>query len=207
MLAEAVINRMGRIIDKGVMYALFYYPDIDLNNKSSAVNAAIKLAPYINGVDISADYDSENESYRLKIIRMHHGNKQVSYLDQEFLHSGDFIHIKESAKILEGLLGPKAYVMRGEKTNPVKEFRHALDWLLLEVEKDFSTQRYKGLGEMNPKQLWETTMNPKNRRLLRAQIEDGVAADDIFSTLMGDVVEPRRAFIENNALRVRNLDI
>tara|TARA_Y100001936_G_scaffold253810_1_gene321271 strand:- start:5788 stop:8214 length:2427 start_codon:yes stop_codon:yes gene_type:complete len=207
LLAEAVINRMGRIIDKGVMYALFYYPDIDLNNKSSAVNAAIKLAPYINGVDISADYDSENESYRLKIIRMHHGNKQVSYLDQEFLHSGDFIHIKESAKILEGLLGPKAYVMRGEKTNPVKEFRHALDWLLLEVEKDFSTQRYKGLGEMNPKQLWETTMNPKNRRLLRAQIEDGVAADDIFSTLMGDVVEPRRAFIENNALRVRNLDI
>tara|TARA_B100000686_G_scaffold354316_1_gene463916 strand:+ start:2067 stop:4487 length:2421 start_codon:yes stop_codon:yes gene_type:complete len=207
LLAEAVIDRMSRLIDRESMYALFYYPDIDLSSKSSALKAAIELAPYVNEVDISSEYDSENEGYRLKITRMYHGNKQVSYLDQEFLHSGDFIHIRKAAKILEGLLGPKAYVKRGEQTYFVEEFRQALDWLLLEVGKDFSTQRYKGLGEMNPKQLWETTMNPKNRRLLRAQIEDGVAADDIFSTLMGDVVEPRRLFIENNALRVRNLDI
>jgi len=207
LLAEAVIDRMSRLIDSEVMHALFYHPEIDLSSETSATKGAAKLAARVSEVEIVPEYDSENEGYRLKITRMYHGNKQVSYLDQEFLQSGDFIHIKEAAKILEGLLGPKAYVKRGEKTHLVKEFKQALDWLLLEVGKDFSTQRYKGLGEMNPNQLWETTMDPKNRRLLRAQIEDGVAADDIFSTLMGDVVEPRRAFIENNALRVRNLDV
>ena len=207
LLAEAVIDRMSRLIDSEVMHALFYHPEIDLSGKESAATAATKLAARVNEVEIIPDYDSENENYRLKIIRMHHGNKQVSYLDQEFLNSGDFFHIKEASKLLEGLLGPKAYVRRGEQTHLVKEFKQALDWLLLEVGKDFSTQRYKGLGEMNPGQLWETTMDPKNRILLRAMIEDGVAADDIFSTLMGDVVEPRRAFIENNALRVQNLDV
>ena len=207
LLAEAVIDRMSRLIDSEVMHALFYHPEIDLSSEGSATTGAAKLAARVNEVEIIPDYDSENENYRLKIIRMHHGNKQVSYLDQEFLNSGDFFHIKEASKLLEGLLGPKAYVKRGEQTHPVKEFKQALDWLLLEVGKDFSTQRYKGLGEMNPGQLWETTMDPKNRILLRAMIEDGVAADNIFSTLMGDVVEPRRAFIENNALRVRNLDV
>ena len=207
LLAEAVIDRMSRLIDSEVMHALFYHPEIDLSSEDSATTGAAKLAARVNEVEIIPDYDSENENYRLKITRMHHGNKQVSYLDQEFLHSGDFFHIKEASKLLEGLLGPKAYVKRGEQTHLVKEFKQALDWLLLEVGKDFSTQRYKGLGEMNPSQLWETTMDPKNRILLRAMIEDGYAADAIFSTLMGDVVEPRRAFIENNALRVRNLDV
>ena len=207
LLAEAVIDRMSRLIDSEVMHALFYHPEIDLSSEDSATTGAAKLAARVSEVEIIPDYDSENENYRLKITRMHHGNKQVSYLDQEFLHSGDFFHIKEASKLLEGLLGPKAYVKRGEQTHLVKEFKQALDWLLLEVGKDFSTQRYKGLGEMNPGQLWETTMDPKNRILLRAMIEDGYAADAIFSTLMGDVVEPRRAFIENNALRVRNLDV
>ena len=207
LLAEAVIDRMSRLIDSEVMHALFYHPEIDLSSEKSAATGAAKLAARVNEVEIIPDYDSETENYRLKITRMHHGNKQVSYLDQEFLNSGDFFHIKEASKLLEGLLGPKAYVRRGEQTHLVTEFKQALDWLLLEVGKDFSTQRYKGLGEMNPGQLWETTMDPKNRILLRAMIEDGVAADDIFSTLMGDVVEPRRAFIENNALRVQNLDV
>ena len=207
LLAETVIDRMSMLIDSEVMHALLRHPEIDLSSEASAKKGAAKLAALVSEVEIVPEYDSENESHRLKITRMHHGNKRISYLDQEFLHSGDFTHIKEAAKILEGLLGPKAYIKRGEKTRLVKEFKQALDWLLLEVEKDFSTQRYKGLGEMNPNQLWETTMDPKNRRLLRARIEDGLEADVLFSTLMGDVVEPRRAFIENNALRVRNLDV
>ncbi len=207
LLAEAVIDRMSRLIDSEVMHALFRHPDIDLSNEISAAKEAAKLASYVDEVKIVPEYDSENECHRLKITRMHHGNKRVSYLDQDFLHSGDFLHIKEVAQVLDGLLGPSAYVKRGEQKQFVSEFKQALDWLLREVEKEFSTQRYKGLGEMNPIQLWETTMNPKNRRLLRAQIEDSITADEIFTTLMGDAVEPRRAFIENNALRVRNLDV
>lgn len=208
LLAEAVIDRMSSLVDSAVMYALLSHPEIDLSSKASAAKGAAKLIKLVDDkIEIVPEYDSEHESYCLKITRMHHGNERITYLDQEFLHSGDYIHIKEAAEVLEGLLGAEAYVKRGEQKHFVKEFKQALDWLLLEVEKDFSTQRYKGLGEMNPTQLWDTTMNPKNRRLLKAQIEDGVAASELFSTLMGDMVEPRRAFIENNALRVRNLDV
>ena len=124
----------------------------------------------------------------------------------QLLH-GELRQINEIAAQLHGLLQPGATVARGGKTQAVSSFRQAQEWLLEEAKKGRMIQRFKGLGEMNPEQLWDTTVNPETRRLLKVRIEDAVAADQIFSTLMGDVVEPRREFIEENALRVGNLDV
>lgn len=207
LLSEAVIERMSRLVDSEVMYALFKQPNIDLSSKESASESAMKLSSLLHDVAIVAEYDDVFEQFRLKVTRVHHGNVQISYLNQDFLQSGDFQQIKKTAQVLDGLIGEQAFVKRGEETKPIKEFKEALDWLLEEAKKRVDIQRYKGLGEMNPEQLWETTMDPNNRRLLRAQIEDSILTDEIFTTLMGDVVEPRREFIEKNALRVTNLDV
>jgi DNA gyrase subunit B len=207
LLAEAVIERMSCLIDSEVMHALLRNPAVDLSGEARAAESAARLAAQVKGVSVTPEYDVAKEAFRLKISRMHHGNARASYLDQDFLESGDYEQIRQTAQVLDGLMGPSAYIRRGEQKQAVSDFKPALDWLLQEVKKGIGTQRYKGLGEMNPAQLWETTMDPKSRRLLRAQIEDSIAADEIFTTLMGDVVEPRRAFIENNALGVRNLDV
>ncbi|SNX60550.1 DNA gyrase subunit B [Nitrosomonas ureae] len=207
ILAEAVIERMSQMIDSNVMHALLRQPDIDLHNEQTAIDSAARLAARIKDVEIAAEYDDVHERYRLKIMRMSHGNVLTSYLDNDFVESGDYVQIQKTAQVFEGLLDQGAYIRRGERKQAINEFKHALEWLLEEAKKGLNVQRYKGLGEMNPSQLWETTMDPENRRLLRAQIEDSILTDEIFTTLMGDMVEPRRAFIEKNALRATNIDI
>src|SRR5439155_11744040 len=119
----------------------------------------------------------------------------------------DYQQLVNTANTFKGLIGAGAVIKRGERSMAVTDFKSAMKWLLADAERNISKQRYKGLGEMNPGQLWETTMDPTVRRLLRVQIEDAISSEEIFSTLMGELVDPRRAFIESNALGVRNLDV
>jgi len=208
-LAEAVIDRMSRMIDPAVLQALLVNPKVDLQNEKAAVQSARNLNAALSEQDIVVEskFEEKRERYLLLITRTQHGNLHHTALDEDFLHSGDYEQIKKTAEVLQGLLNDGAYVKRGDHKHPTRDVKDALNWLLDEVKKGLGIQRYKGLGEMNPGQLWETTMDPKVRRLLRAQIEDAISADEIFTTLMGDLVEPRRAFIETNALGVRNLDV
>jgi DNA gyrase subunit B len=209
LLAEAVIERVARWIDRDVLQALLRGVQVDLSRRDLAEASVEALAAALpgNGVHVSTHFDPKTERYQVRIERTRHGNVRVTAIDSEFVHSGDYAQIRSTAEMLRGLVGVGAYVQRGERKNPVRDFGEAMKWLLAEVQKSMSLQRYKGLGEMNPAQLWETTMDPASRRLLRVQIEDGIAADEIFTKLMGDEVEPRRAFIESNALGVRNLDV
>jgi len=209
ILAEAVIERLGKRIDPVVLSALLRDPQISLDNAEAADHSAQQLMQLCRapGLVIERSYDSKNETQVLAIKRMQHGNLRVGYLDRDFLGSGDYAQIVQTSHVLQGLISQGAFIKRGEHEHRVADFKEALDWLLEEVKKGVAIQRYKGLGEMNPEQLWETTMDPASRRLLRTQIEDAITADEIFTTLMGDMVEPRRAFIESNALGVRNLDV
>jgi DNA gyrase subunit B len=131
----------------------------------------------------------------------------VTYVTQHFFDSQNYSTLCKTANLLDQFIQEGASVCKGDIEQPVADFGVALDWLLAEAKRGVSIQRYKGLGEMNAVQLWETTMDPSVRRLLKVKIEDVIAADDVFTTLMGDNVEPRRAFIEHNALFVDNIDI
>ena len=208
-LAEAVIERLSRLIDAAALQALLANPEIDLSTEKSTAQSAkrLKAALAAEDVEVEPKYDEKSEKHLLVVKRTQHGNLHQSAIDDDFVHSGDYEQIKKTAQVLQGLLGEGAYVKRGEQKHAIRDVKDALAWLLDEVKKGLAIQRYKGLGEMNPEQLWETTMDPGARLLLRAQIEDAISADEIFTTLMGDLVEPRRAFIETNALGVRNLDV
>ncbi|THB65622.1 MAG: DNA topoisomerase (ATP-hydrolyzing) subunit B [Gammaproteobacteria bacterium] len=149
----------------------------------------------------------DGKDFKAFIIKRTHGMKSVFSVSPDFFATSEYISMNTLGEELDGLIGNGAYIRKGENKMEITRFQEALEWMMKDAQKGQQIQRYKGLGEMNPDQLWETTMEPNNRRLLKVKIEDVIASDDVFSTLMGDQVEPRREFIEKNALSVTNIDV
>jgi len=161
----------------------------------------------VHRYQLSVRRNEEGAPMRVDVARSEHGVTAEKHLQREFFESAEYARIAELGTTLSDFIGVGASVTRGSERHEVSAFPEAMSWLLEQARKGQTIQRYKGLGEMNPGQLWETTINPEVRRLLQVRVEDAVAADDIFTTLMGDAVEPRREFIEKNALYVTNLDV
>jgi DNA gyrase subunit B len=213
LLADSVVQRLSNVIDRGALEALMNGVALELDDAGAAAATAQRLGAALGNhtVEVAAEYDASLDKHRLAIRRRQHGNIKASVIDADFAHGADYAALAGAANTFRDLIGAGARVARGSgdkaKEAPVADFRAAMDWLLAQAEASLGKQRYKGLGEMNPEQLWETTMDPAVRRLLKVQIDDAIGADHIFTTLMGDEVEPRRQFIESNALAAGNIDV
>jgi DNA gyrase subunit B len=211
--ANAIIMRLTRAVDAAALSAIMTGVTLQLDTMAEAEQSAQTMEKAINdpAVQVIVRSDELSDKHMLRIQRMYHGNVKVSVIDADFVHGPDYAVLAAAAATFKGLIGPGASVRRGTgekvKESAIVDFHQAMNWLREEAERGVSKQRYKGLGEMNPSQLWETTMDPTVRRLLKVQIDDAIAADQIFTTLMGDDVEPRRAFIELNALQAGNIDV
>jgi DNA gyrase subunit B len=211
VLASNVIARLSNWMDIEALRAISDGLTLPMDDATQAAASADALKAALHDAEVSADYDQRTDKHYLRISRRHHGNIKSSVITQDFVHGGDYEALTQAGITFKGLLEADASVKRGEgekqKEMKVTDFRAAMAWLLGQAEASVGRQRYKGLGEMNPAQLWETTMDPTVRRLLRVQIEDAIEADKVFTMLMGDEVEPRREFIESNALRAANIDV
>lgn len=215
---KQVIARLSRRYDRNLLDALLFeslpateepqlipatafaaWIDAAMSSLNQASTGARTYSALLNKVDDSA--------WTIEVKRRQHGLDHVIRLDREFFLMPETKMLLKANRELDGLLGEGAYIMRSERKLMVSRFDQVVNWLMQEANRGLQISRYKGLGEMNPDQLWETTLNPESRRLMQVRIEDVVAADEVFTTLMGDQVEPRRDFIEKNALSVSNLDI
>jgi DNA gyrase subunit B len=210
LVANAVIERLSNWMDVDAVRAIGSGLTLDLDTAPSAEASAVALQGALKDAQVSAEFDARSDKHLLRISRRHHGNVKSSVITRDFVHGADYAALAGAGTSFLGLLGADAVVRRGEgekmKETKVGDFRAAMAWLMGQAESAVGRQRYKGLGEMNPEQLWETTMDPTVRRLLRVQIDDAIEADRVFTMLMGDEVEPRREFIESNALRAANID-
>jgi DNA gyrase subunit B len=217
---QAVVDRLSRTMDEDALRAIAAGIPLNLDTEAAAQESAERLRVALKesldslalAPEVIVQKEDRTERFRLLLSRRIHGNLKLSAISSDFIHGDDYQSLTAAARALSGKVLPGSRVRRGDpdksqKEQVVADFRAAFAWLLSEAERVVSRQRYKGLGEMNPQQLWETTMDTTTRTLLRVQIEDAIVADQVFTTLMGDEVDPRRAFIEKNALIARNLDV
>jgi DNA gyrase subunit B len=214
---EKIINRYSRRYHPEILKQIANMPileQLQFNDKNAIEDWSKQLHQKLVAVNTNAQtfavtviHDEENDHYLPQVIITQHGIDRPVTLNMELFLSKDYKSLVKLGNNLHELMGEGAYIQRNEKIFNVDTFEQALEWLMTEAKRGQSIQRYKGLGEMNPDQLWETTMDPSTRRMLQVTIEDAVAADEIFTTLMGDHVEPRREFIEENALDAENIDV
>ena len=215
LITKNIIHRLSRRIDKNILEQLINIQGLaaeSFNNNDALQQYADKILKSLDKYKLSGVFyraeinqDEENNLY-ITIIKQLHGLDHEYVLDHAFFSSIDYGHLSALGDKLDSLLAEDAYIERGDKQSLIENFDQVIDWLFAEARKGQNIQRYKGLGEMNPDQLWDTTMNPETRRMLQVRIEDAVSADEVFTMLMGDQVEPRRDFIETNALAATNID-
>jgi len=213
----SILDRLARRYDRKLVEQMLFLPRLnttDIVNATSmrawanALRESMLSAMNGSGVEYGVELAIDEETVTgLRVERRQHGVEDYNDIPIHFFESAEYGQIADLGLELIDLVGEGAYVVRGEQRAEIDSFKHAIEWFMNEARKGQSIQRYKGLGEMNPDQLWDTTVNPETRRLMQVRIEDAVAADEIFTTLMGDQVEPRREFIESNALAAENLDI
>ena len=213
---QGIVRRWARRYDERFLEQLLYVPVVStetFDRVDALRDWCRNLEQKLNTLDdVSRRYRVTVETmagggHRVNLQRLEHGLSSEKHIPREFFESAEYLRIAELAQTLNDLMGSGAFIQRGDDRQDVASFKVAMNWLFEQAKKGQSIQRYKGLGEMNASQLWDTTINPETRRLMQVRIEDVVAADDIFTTLMGDAVEPRREFIEKNALQVSNLDV
>lgn len=217
MEVAAILKRLSRRYDQRVLEQLLYMPEVtlaDYDRIDWLTQWGRTLEAQLNAQDdsarryrIRAVASTDGGTPRLLVARAEHGSTTEKHIHREFFESAEYRRIADLGRTLAGLLQQGAYVLKGDQRQEISSLKQTIEWLLDQARRGQLIQRYKGLGEMNPEQLWDTTINPATRRLVQVRIEDALAANDIFATLMGDQVEPRREFIEKNALAVANLDI
>ena len=217
MTILAIFDRLEQTLSREILAELIDLPAVSetelldearMNDWGQALSARLNETSGASvSYLVSVKSDENSNQFGLSLARRHHGILVQNELSPEFFNGADYRAFAQFIEQAGDLLTAGSFISRGERKQQVEKFSEVYEWLMQEAKKGLNIQRYKGLGEMNPEQLWETTMDPENRRLLKVRIEDAIAADEVFTTLMGDQVEPRRIFIESNALNVSNLDV
>ncbi len=217
MSVSSIISRISRLFDEEILSQMLFEPvgKVDLE-KGITTDEAMQWLGKVNTTlndkyngtrKYSTELLEEDGKWQVRVTKHLHGVDNFIIFDNEFFATTELKHIIEMNQQLDGLVQEGSTIQRGERSQPIANFKEAVDWLMKDAQRGVNIQRYKGLGEMNPEQLWETTMDPETRRMMLVTDEDAISADEVFTTLMGDDVEPRREFIETNALRVSNLDV